>query len=1163
MKFKPTKAQVTAINSRRNTLVSAAAGSGKTAVLVERVLKAFSNPENPLMADRVLIVTFTNAAAAELRLRIEKGLNEMLSKEPFNTLLQRQKILLANAKICTIDSFCLNLIRDNFDKAGVEPSFKVADNSDLRMLLSLSVSKLINDEFNSGNDEFLSLLDYVGSSYDDAELISRICNIYNFSRKMPYPDSWIRNVVESYENFSNGKNDEWFSEGIKIFKEYVKEAQNLISKAVLALEENEDAYASYGEAIFFINDFVGELLLPTEKEDWDEIFRLGKSFNPPSLKALSAKLKTSSSEYAKAQRTAASDMLKNGFKMIYADKEFIRNEINESLPHIKKMAELVIKLGEIFYGELRSRGLMSFDMAEQTALSLLSEIRNGVIVKSKAAEEFISQYDEVMVDEYQDTNNLQDTLFNILSDNQSKLFCVGDAKQSIYRFRGANPFNFISKKKLYSTSEDGFGLRVDLSGNFRSRSEICDYVNRLFSFIMTEENAQIEYDEKECLVPLAEFPNSKHKAVEGHFIDLDEVLKNADLSSVSKDDVKATVEAHTIAALISEYMEEEPFIKENNSLRSARYSDFVILMRSLDNSRIYSSVLKQYNIPVESPTSELLKSDEIITLLSFLKIVDNPYDDVALLTVMTSSLFGFTLDEISALRSFTKKGRLISAVAAAKDNNPKVAEFWNFLAACRTKSVIYKTSDLIDFVFDSTNYPIIVSRRSDGNAKKSGLYAIRDFAVTFEKEGKRGLKEFLNVIDSMIDKDFALNMSSGENAVRIMTIHASKGLQFPVCILADCEHQFNFQDCYKQLLLNEKHGFSFKYYDEEKNENSETLLRVLMSEYEKNQVLSEEVRLLYVALTRAEDKLITTACVKNLKKKIEKHLDMGFFENGKIKSYVFKKSHSYSDWIFAEDFLNGADRYIDYLNNSVSDRYIHTQITLPNSNFVSGVKSDPIKVSNLKDGYDKRYPFEELLEVESKASVTDIVHKADALKFQFSSRPAFMNSGGLTAAQKGTATHKFMQFCDFNNAKSSISEEISRLYEFGYLTEQEKNAVNVEAVSRFFESELFAQIMFADSVKREMNFLCEFTATALKKDLPKEQEEEMIIVQGAVDLLFEKDGKITIIDFKTDRNKNEDELKMAYAEQLRIYKEAVCQLTKLPVERILLYSFEMGREIEC
>lgn len=1160
--FKPTAAQKSAIESKENTLVSAAAGSGKTAVLVQRVLAAFSNAESPLMADRALIVTFTNAAAAELKLRIEKELGKALDSDPYNTLLQKQKILLSNAKICTIDSFCINFIRDNFEKAGIDPSFKMADNSDIRMLLSSSVSKLMNDEFNSGNREFLELLDFVGSNYDDTELVARLLNIFSYSRKMPFSDKWVLKVVDDYENFAKAENDDWFSEGISIFKENIEEAFRLIKMSANALELNADAYDKYKDSIYYLLDFCEKLLVLCLKNDWDGIFGAIQEYSVPKLQSLSAAKKDANSEYAKIRRDDAKKLLESSFKLIYGTKEELRDEIRLTLPHLHKMAELVIKLGEIFEEELTNRSLMTFDMAEQTALSLLAEYKDGKIYRKVDADEYISQFDEVLVDEYQDVNNLQDTLFNILSDDQKKLFCVGDAKQSIYRFRGANPYNFILKKKVYRKAgePDREGLRIDLSGNFRSRSEICEYVNNLFGFIMREDNADIEYDERERLEPLATFPENNEAKVETHFADLSEITEKFDFSEYESGTEKAVAEAHIIADKIFDTVNAEPFIKCDSGLRKANFGDIVILLRSLDTAPIISSVLKKYSIPVSITASDILSSDEVATLISLLTVINNPFDDVALLTLMTSRLYGFTINELAKYRAKNRKGKLISAFAMT-DDDPKLKGFMADLSYYREKNIILRLSELIDEIFEKTNFPGMVSRLPDGEIKKSNLITIRNFAAAFEGDGKRSLREFLKALEGMADKDFGGTASASTNSVRIITIHSSKGLQYPVCILADTDHQFNFTDCYKSLLLNEKHGFSFKYYDEESFDKNETLLRVIMSEYEKGQVLSEEVRLLYVALTRAEEKLIITAAIKDFKKKIASLSDMGYFENGRMRKYNFKKTNCYFDWIFALEFMMNSEKYLDYLNKNISFVGIHTDIHLAEISSDNSFEADTSKSDLLKENYSKAYPFSELLSIQSKASVTSIVHKADESKYQFVSRPAFMNEGGLTAAERGTATHKFMQFCDFEKAELSVQNEVDRLYEMGFLSSKEAEAVNVNQAEHFFKSDLFKRIKMSRFVKREMNFLTEFPASIIKSDLSEELAAEKIIVQGSVDLLFEEDGKLVIVDFKTDRNKSEEELITVYAEQLKIYGKACESLLKKSIGELAIYSFSIGKTI--
>ena len=1160
MKFKPTTEQSCAIETNENMLVSAAAGSGKTAVLVERVIRLICDTKRPLSADKLLIVTFTNASAAELKVRIEKRLNELIAEEPFNHYLTHQKILLANAKICTIDSFCIDFIRENFEKAGVDPSFKIADNSVIRMFMASSMANLMNDEFNSGNEEFLSLLDYIGSTYDDSELSNRIESIFEYSRQMPYPSEWLKEKVAEYQKNATGESDEWFLDAISDIKENTKQALLFAKNAVSSIELMPEAFEKYKDNLLYINEFTEKL---NNLTDWDKIYELLSSYAPPPLKRLTAEQKTSDVVYGISQRDKAIDIIKALRGFVYANKQFIKEEIYSSYSYVKKICELVNSFEARLYSALSEGGFLTFYMAEQIALSLLSKYEDGAILRADNADEFISAYDAVLVDEYQDTNDLQDCIFSIISNDEKNLFCVGDAKQSIYRFRGANPNNFITKKKYYKDKDDADrrGLRVDLSGNFRSRKEICDYVNRFFEFIMHESNAEIEYDSKEKLISLAEFPESFEAKTECHYIDMSKMADNRLFEDENDSNNKIIAEANVIAELIEQTISAEPFIKDGDGLRTAQYGDITILLRSPSSAaEMIASILRKRGIPTALPLSNPLESDEITTIISLLKIINNPFDDIALLTVMTSPLYMFTMDELAEIRGENTNGKLISAITLSQENNPKVKAFLKSLSKYRETNAVSKVYELIDEIYETTNFTGVVSRLEDGKSKKANLKMLQNLALSFENDGRKSLREFLKSIEGLSASDIKAPSVEDKSSVKMMSIHSSKGLQFPVCIIADTDRKFNFADSNSSLLIDEHYGFSFKYYDENKKEKSDTLLRLLMSRYQRNKLLSEEVRLLYVAMTRAEEKLIITTCFKDLGKELDKLADMNFTDNGKVNDYFFKKTTSYSDWILAEDFLYNFEQFSNYLNGNDSP-YIHTSFKNVEENNKETFTANTQMVEKLINFYSKEYPYEELINIEAKASVTDIVHKADDKQYRFSSRPAFMNSEKMTGAEKGTATHKFMQFCDYEKACSSVSAECERLYEGGYLTYEESKIADNELVRAFFDSDLYARIKVSPYVKKEMNFLTEFSAEIIKPDIAESLKGEKIIVQGAVDLIFEENGKIVIVDFKTDRNKNEDELRGAYAEQLLIYKKACENLLKKPVDELIIYSFLLGREI--
>lgn len=1165
MQFNPTLEQSDAIESSENTLVSAAAGSGKTAVLVARVIKKMCDPKNPLNVDRMLIVTFTNAAAAELRLRIEKALNEELDHNPYSSLLQRQKIMLPNAKISTIDSFCIDFVRENFELAGIDPSFKIISNSDYKMLLSSVISQIIEEEFNSGNTRFLELLEYIGADYDDSKLFETINKIFSYSRQMPYPDRWIEGVCKFYEDFAEGKNRVCFDDVFSEAKIHINDAYTYISKSLEALECNLVAYEKYIDNISYLKELCEKLTNDITAKNWDNVYDAVSTYKAPSFKSLSAKNKDESSNYAAAMRDCAKSEIEALKQFFYTTESNILDEVKEAIPHINKMSELVLSVSSRFEEEMRTRGFMTFAMVEQTALQILTRYKDGKIVAADGIDRFIGQFDEVLVDEYQDTNDLQDTLFNVISDNQKKLFCVGDAKQSIYRFRGANPNNFIKKKKIYKyrNDENRFGLRVDLSGNFRSRREICDYVNGLFSFIMHEDTADIEYDEREMLKPLEEFSPNKTTKVETNFIDLNAVDFDANGIDEPDDKIKAIkAEGRVIAKLIRDTINSEPFIHTKAGLRKAEYDDIAILMRSPANrAQIIAEEIRSCGIPVALPGSAVFETDEVKTLMALLSVINNPRDDIAMLTVLTSPIYGFTLDEIAGVKGAYSGDRLVSALTMAEDN-AKVASFLAELSEYRHRNVMLKVSALIDEIFERTNFIGIVSRMDDGEIRKQNLLTVKNIAEEFESEGKRDLRDFITVVDSIDDNDAKADKPFCKNAVRIMTIHSSKGLQYPVCILADTGRDISFIDLKNTLLIDEHYGFSFKYFDADSLNNQSNLLRILMSDYARRKTVAEEIRLLYVALTRAEDKLLITGCFSNLKKMIDGYRTMNFVENGRMTLSRFKAVKNFAEWIFANEFFRGADPYLAYLTKDIKPDNVYTDLPKTDSFYQESDSPDQVLADRLKENYAYVYPYADLLMTEAKATVTEIVHKADMSKYEFTSRPAFMNEGGSSGAEKGRSTHKFMEFCDYDAAEKSVSDECNRLYENGYLTEQEAESVDRGVIDEFFHSDLYCRIRNSADVRREMNFLSEFPARAIKRDLPEQFADEKIIVQGAVDLMFAEDDGLVIVDFKTDRNKEEQDLKEAYAEQLKLYGRAVELLYKKPVKELYIYSFSLKREIK-
>ncbi len=1165
MPFNATPEQKKAIDANGSIIVSAAAGSGKTAVLVERVARLLTDKSNPLPADKILIVTFTNAAAAELRTRIDKRLSEEFRLNPDSTYLQRQRILLSSAKICTIDSFCIDFLKENFESCQINPSFKIAENATINTITKAALSFVINECFDNNDKEFLELLSYLGDDYDDSKLQKCIFSLFNFSRHMPYPDLWLDKIVKDYENHAEGTDTKWFEDALAYVMALAQDAEIEFSQALKLLKTNPSAYEKYAENYNYFYELSYEILSLCYSKNWDGIYNLTEKLSPPKCKNLSADEKTETVVHSIQLRDQGKKTLEKICKSVYGKSSDLSDEVSFTLPFIRKIVALVKDFEARLYNELLRQNLMTFYMAEQYVLEALTEIVDGKIVKKESAQMFTDRFDAVLVDEYQDTNTLQDTLFAILSNNSKNLFCVGDMKQCIYKFRGANPMNFLLKKTSADSSRPldstDSTLRIDLSCNFRSRKEVCQHINAIFSKILYSQNSDFDYDESEKLTPMANYPDNADTKVEYHFVDYNTALAKSN----NQFDSKLVAEAEAVADTILENMSKDAFLRDGESLRKPRFSDFTILVRSMrDKGDVYIKVLKERGIPVSAGTSDIIESDEVITLISFLKIINNPSDDIALVTLLTSPLFAFTMDEIAKIRIQHKYGNFISSLMTASERgDTKVSEFLNIILKLRNMSVMLSLELLIEEIFEETNLLNIFSSMDGGDVKRSNLLCVQNFAASFESDRRRTVREFVNYFSDLDNKDFSLSSDSGDS-VTVMSIHKSKGLQFPICILANTSNQFNQQDLRDAFLISENYGFSAGYYNAEGEKIDNTVLRTVMKYEEHRQLLAEELRIFYVALTRAEEKLITFSTYDSIEKEVTAKLDrLQLTEsNSRVEYSLFRKSVSYADWILEALLIDGKASAI-LSEETDSNIFVHTQIDIPVKleNKPEYVESNSDNVASLKDVFEYEYPYAPLISLEAKTSVTEMVHKADDKKYCFTKRPSFLQEMGLSSAERGTATHKVMQYIDFERGSVSVKDEIERLTEYMYLTEEEAAAVDVDAIHQFFRSELFKRIQNSSLVKREMRFITEFPATSLKPELDIRFADEAIIVQGAVDLVFSEDNKLIIVDFKTDRNKDENDLINAYGEQLKYYKKACEKILGNTSSELYIYSFSLGKSI--
>ena len=1152
MPFRATAEQQKAIDAAPNLLVSAAAGSGKTAVLVERVMRRLTDPIDPVSADRLLIVTFTNPAAAEMKARLEKRLDQECRAHPQDISLLRQKQLFAGAKICTIDSFCIDLVRENFEQAGVSPDFKISDGFSLRPLDESVLDRVLNDYYEQKDPAFFALLELVGADYDDGDLKDLVLRLYDYSRQMVDPTAWFDRLAALYAAFDS--RSVWVDYAFQKACRTAGDMQNVITNTLDILLGDEDQAKRYYEDFALAADKVKQLKQAAETRDWDGVYHLVSTTFLPKFP------RTAAGSFESAAAKEARELLNGAFDdlaaLFYADQASVAAQLQALSDPVRVLSELLKRFEGELFEEYRRRNIFTFHNTEHLALALLC---------GEGGERLTDRFDEVMVDEYQDTNDLQDRLFRILSDSGRKLFVVGDVKQSIYGFRGANPTHFIKAKEAALPDADLGNDRtkkIILGANFRSREEICRYINFFFEQIMTPKTGSLPYGEEERLLPAAVYPPPVLPPVG---------LELVEFKGNQEDSLRC--EAKRIAELIRTTMQAGPCIRENeNTLRPARYSDFAILLRNSKNkAQPLAKALRECGIPVDLNDEEFAEYKEVAVFLSLLKVIDNPDSDIEWVTVLLSPLFGFTAEQTALIRSQKPEDSFYAAlVYAAEKGDRQVENALRTIERFRLLAVTLPLPKLLVKLMGQTDYLNTVSAFEDGERRRGHLLLLVTLAEHYLDEGGGTLSGFIRYVERQSEK--GLKSPSGTDSgdrVKIMTIHFSKGLQFPVCIIAGTALSFSRQDLQGDAIYSAEYGVGFSYYDEREGRKLTSLPHAVMRDSKKSRALEEELRLFYVAMTRAEDRLIFTATAAQAETAAAKAAVL-LALCGEQADVAFSHTFSYYEWLQLTTLLHPDGRLLRGNENRLTPIPTESHIAV---NVTEGDPSptvapppaiqqpDPQLAVSMQENFSYEYPYEPLLSVEAKASVSAIANGAESAKFAFSDRPAFMSRGGLTATQRGTAIHKVMQFIDFDKA-DDLQQEIARLYEWQYLTEEEMLAADTAKLRAFFESDLFTRIRAAKSVRREMCFLTELPATVVSPELPERFHNETVMVQGAVDLCFVEDDGVVVLDFKTDRVSDPQTLVTAYGGQLAIYALACEKIFNMPVKQKIIYSFALSRVIE-
>lgn len=1163
MGFTPTPMQERAINTDGTILVAAAAGSGKTAVLVERVMRRLTDKENPISADRILVVTFTNAAAAEMRLRIERRLCDELRENPDDEWLTKQRYLISFAPICTIDSFCIDLVRRNFEECGVEPDFKVSDGSGSLSLNARLLSDMVSAQLENPSDAFSSLLELTGCEYDEANLTSLISNLFEYSRNLPFPDNYLKSLTAPY-NTSFEEGHVWYEGAYRIAEDRLKaavRAADRASKAAELIEKNSDKFIRYSADMIALVD---TLAVECAKHNWDTFSTI---LTESALPRLPSGSKDDPNNVCFAeQKDTVSGVISELKDIFFADKACIEAQRIRFLPAVSLLADLVKQYGERVFEEHKRENEFTFSEIEQMALGLLCEYGDDGIKIRNTAADIVGCYDEVLVDEFQDVNDLQNMLFFAISNRGEHLFTVGDVKQSIYGFRGSNPKNFLDKKDSYmpiEVAKEDEPKKIILSDNFRSRSGVCDFANYFFSLFMSKNVGGIVYNEEERLNASGAFPESLESAVELLII-----------PQGDNEDERIVREAMGIAEFIKNTVEKGEIIRvDKDTMRKATYGDFTILLNKVkDIGGEISQVLTSQGIPVAYSGESYRDTSEILTFLALLKCIDNPRSDVQLLNIMMSPIFGITAEEIARWRAENKKTDMYTSVVFAAENGDNTAKkFIARLASMRSLAAMIPLTSLISELLWDTDYLNTVSALPFGSRRRANLLYLQKLAREYTEMGRSGISGFLHFIDSLPDNYFKVTSDSGDG-VKIMTMHASKGLQFPICIIANGVSTFNRADSISPILHSQQFGIGFKYYDEIQGEKVELLPHNLISKKARVDTVAEKLRLLYVAMTRAEDKLVVVSSSNDISKKLTALAGKLDDSAPYITEEWISKTGSMNDWLLSAALIHPDGEKLRKLCDLsvpvIKDAEGRFDVTFVNPEPINSELASQIDVTPYDDMVEDirtrlafKYPFDELKTVQAKASVSAVANKAESDRFAYTGKPAFMHKDGISATGRGTAVHTVMQFIDISQIPD-IDAEIERLVSQQFITPEQAAATDRTALARFFGSELFARILHAHDVRREMRFISEVPACRIQPDLSDAVKDTPVIIQGAVDLCFAEDDGIVVVDFKTDRVDSPDELKAAYSEQLEIYSKACEKIFARPVKQKIIYSFALSTAIE-
>ena len=1140
-------------------LVSAAAGSGKTAVLVERAVRILCREEDPVDADRLLIVTFTRAAAASLRAKLAQRLSAELAKRPGSGHLRRQRMLLQRAPICTIDSYCLQLLKTHFSALDIPADFTTADGPQLAQLRRQALADALENAYN--DPDFCAFADLYGKGRSDAMASRVVEQLHDFLSSMPRPEKVLEAFCAQWEEDAPLDETRWGQTLRTEARRAALCARELAAQNLEDLENDPAIDEAYRPALESDEAAVDALLDAIDAQPWDAMCEASRALSYARLKAVRGHSSETMTRI-KERRDLLKDTLKRLQETIFlcSEEEFLQDR-RTAAPLVRALVRAEREFNQRFYRAKLEEKMLEFSDVEQLALQLLqNEDGTPTPLAAQLSEEFY----QVMVDEYQDTNALQDTLYHCLAKpDGSNLFFVGDLKQSIYRFRQADPTIFQQKLDRFVEYGQPGPQKLFLDANFRSAPGVIGGVNAIFTPLMSRKLGGVDYGPGERLVPgLGELENYG-----GYAGDCEFRLVQSE---------RPAGDAEYIARRIRQLMDPASgfTVRGETGPRPPRYEDFCILLRSRGAFGDYAARLESEGIPVYVDRAEnLLDAPEIRPVASLLRVLDNPAQDVHLAAVMLSGMGGFTPDDLVALRLGRKNGSFYGAVMASEDE--KVKAFGQWLRTLRQLSQTMPVDRLMEEIFARTGCLAAAGAMPDGSARRENL---RQFAAFAAGCGGHGLAGVVRAMDAALAGEGVPGPEQGQSrpgCVTIMTVHRSKGLEFPVVFAADLGREFNKEDLRAAAVFHPQLGIGLTLRAGQGGTYVTAPYRAVQSALAQ-EGLSEEMRVLYVAFTRARDKLVMTMPTKNALKLAQK-MALRIF-SGAPEPYLLEHCASRGEWVMqavmahpqAQSFCRQlevevmpqplaserelADRFTVSLEvDEVSEPAPACPVHLPEA------APDEALACALREHFAWQYPNEALTRVPAKVSVTALTHEAAEPTLE---RPGFLYKEGLTAAEKGTALHAFLQHADLAAAAADPEGEARRQVEAKLLDESLYEKMDFSRLRQFFAGSLFARMQSAQKILREYEFITARPAADAAVDKTGDYGQAQVLVQGVADVILEFDDHLELVDYKTDRNKTPDQFIAAYRPQLLLYAAAIRRRFEKPLTKLTLYSFSLGREID-